>query len=213
MLTRIDRIQIARFMLEKRFGNLVSMYSGPIVWIPDPDEALAQLILLVARANEGQIAKDRAAIEIAARVLEATGYLKGKESPLPWAQKTQLASGNLEPDLLSRGIGESLGLLKWVYKTAKSTAPTDLDCIALADALDTIKGEEDVYPIWTKAKTPWAKRSFAVMTLIGMKDVGVYRVMDAVDCGKFTPWVAERLAEEPLPYSDIATKAIHQIFT
>lgn len=213
MLTRIDRIQIARFMLEKRFGNLVSMYSGPIVWIPDPDEALAQLILLVARANEGQIAKDRAAIEIAARVLEATGYLKGKDSPLPWAQKTQLASGNLEPDLLSRGIGESLGLLKWVYKTAKSTAPTDLDCIALADALDTIRGEQDVYPIWTKANTPWAKRSFAVMTLIGMKDVGVYRVMDAIDRGKFTPWVAERIAEEPLPYSDIATKAIHQIFT
>lgn len=199
-------------MLEKRFGNLVSMYGGPIIWVSDPDEALAQLILLVAKSNEGRITQDRAAIELAARILQATGYLKIKEAPTVWAGKVQLESGNLAPEILSRGVGESLGLLKWVYKTANATAPTDLDCIALADALDTIKGEEDVYPVWTKANTPWAKRSFAVMTLIGMKDVGIYRVMDAIDKGKFTPWIAERLAEESLPYSDIAIKAIHQIF-
>lgn len=199
-------------MLEKRFGNLVSMYSGPIVWIPDPDEALAQLILLVSRANQGQIIPDRAAIEIAARTLEATGYLKGKESPIPWAQKLQLSSGNVDPDMLGRGVGDSLGMLKWIYKTAKKPVPTDLDCMALSDALDPITSDADVYEAWTKANTPWAKRSFALMSLVGMRDVGIYRVMDAIDKGKCTPFIVEELAKEGLPYKDVTLQAIRQAF-
>lgn len=211
MLTRIDKIQVARFLLEKRYGPLVGMYSGPIVWINDPDEALAQLIIMIHSTSKGELSKDRATIEIAARVLGSTGYLKGKRTPLAWANDVQLASGNLTPSTLSNGIGESLGMLKWVYATAGLAVPTDLDCVAIADELDKVTEPEGILQAWQRANTKWAKPSFAVLAV--SKHIGIYRVMDNIDRGKLVPQIVEQIASYSLPFTGEELKVIEQIFT
>lgn len=213
MLTRIDKIQVARFLLEKRYGPLVGMYSGPIVWTNDPDEALAQLIIVINATSKGELSRDRATIEIAARVLGSTGYLKGKRYPLAWANDVQLASGNLAPSALSRGIGESLGMLKWVYATAGSVGPTDLDCVAIADELDKVTDAESVGNAWLSANTKWAKPAFAILAASSVKHIGIYRIMDAIDTGKLTPQVVEQMSSSSLPFAGDELKFIEQIFT
>jgi hypothetical protein len=192
MLTALDRLSIARLILEAAFGrSRIDRYAGPLFWTADPDGALAQIILTLSPEERANHAEE---LNLLARALKASNFLDTDLNPTAWAQETHTRKGLMPVEVLASGIGEGFGLLRHSFEVPV----TDLDVMAVHDAIsdrDTVsQNAETLRQRWREALPGEnATRAWALVSLLYYPHIGAQNVLALIDAKRFTLAGLDRL--------------------
>jgi len=192
MLTALDRLSIARLILEAAFGrSQIDRYAGPLFWTADPDGALAQIILTLSPEERANHAEE---LNLLARALNASDFLDTDLNPTAWAEMIHTRKGLMPVEVLASGIGEGFGLLKHSFEVPV----TDLDVLAVHDAIskrETVSETAEMLRQRWREALPGenATRAWALVSLLYYPHIGAQNVLALIDARRFALAGLDRL--------------------